>query len=200
MPPSTSQTSTPPSPSSRPNPTNQHKLTHPSFNNEVVPLDALDTPAKREAFNLPAFIGRNSKEIRYPEILASAKALKASFPKVAAIGYCYGAWACFQLGAGPALIDAVAVAHPSLLEKREIDGLKVPVQIVAPETDQAFTPELKEYANRVIPGLGVPYEYIYFPGLSHGFAARGDPENKVQKDGLERAKRSAVSFFNEFLH
>ena len=92
------------------------------------------------------------------------------------------------------------MAHPSLVEKAEIDAVKVPVQIMAPENDHAFTAELKEYANKVIPTLGVSYEYIYFPGLTHGFAARGDSTNKVQKDGLERAKRCAVNFFNEFLH
>lgn len=159
----------------------------------------MDNPEKRAAFDIPGFIGRNSKDIRYPEIKAGAQALKAEFPKVAAVGYCYGAWACLRLGADPSLIDAVSAIHPSLVEKSEIDGLKVPTQIQAPETDPAFTPELKEHANKVIPTLGVPYEYVYFPGLVHGFAARGDENNKLQKDGLERAKRSAVNFFIEFL-
>jgi dienelactone hydrolase len=166
----------------------------------VVAIETMTDPDKRAAFDIPAFVGRHSKEIRYPEMVASAKALKAEYPKVAAIGYCYGGWGSLKLGADPSLVDAVSVVHPSLVEKSEIDGLKVPVQIQAPETDQVFTPELKEYANKMIPSLGVPYEYVYFPGLAHGFGAKGDPEDKAQRDGLERAKRSAVSFFNEFLH
>lgn len=83
--------------------------------------------------------------------------------------------------------------------KEEIAGVKVPVQILAPETDTQLTPELKEYANNVIPSKGVPYEYVYFPGLVHGFAGRGDRENKLQREGLERAKRCVVNWFNEFL-
>lgn len=157
-------------------------------------------PEIRAKFDIAAFIGRHSKDKRFPEILASAKALKAEYPKVGAIGYCYGGWACFKLGSDPSLVDAVSCLHPSLVEKSELDGLKVPVQIHAPEHDKAFTPELKEYANKVIPGLGVPYEYIYYPGLEHAFAVRGDPNDKPQKDGLERAKRGAVNFFTEFLH
>lgn len=129
-----------------------------------------------------------------------AKALKSKYKKTAAIGYCWGAWACFRLGADTSLVDAISMAHPSLVEKTEIDNVKVPVQIMAPETDQMFTPELKEYANKTIPTLGVPYEYVYFPGLAHGFAARGDMNDQTQKDGLERAKNSAVGFFKEFLH
>lgn len=166
----------------------------------MVDENVLDTPEKRAAFDIPAFIGRNNKDLRYPEIKAAAQALKSEYPKVGAIGYCYGGWAIFRLSADPSLVDAVATAHPSLVEKSELDGIKVPVQILAPETDSMFTPELKEYANKVIPTLGVPYEYVYFPGLVHGFAARGDESNKVQKEGLEKAKNNMVTFFSEFLH
>ncbi|KAF2108213.1 Alpha/Beta hydrolase protein [Lophiotrema nucula] len=170
------------------------------FDNEVISEETMDDEAKRTAFDLPAFVGRNSKEIRYPEIKAVAQALKAEYPRVAAIGYCYGAWACLQLGADPSLIDAISVVHGSLCTNEEIDAVKVPVQVQAPETDPQWTPEIREYANKKIPELGVPYDFVYFPGLMHGFAARGDPEKKIEKDGLERAKRSAVNFFNEFLH
>ncbi|KAL5380267.1 hypothetical protein DPSP01_007842 [Paraphaeosphaeria sporulosa] len=170
------------------------------FDGEVIPPETLTNPAKREKFSVPDFIGRHGKDTRFPEILEVAKALKAKYKKTAAIGYCWGAWACFRLGADPSLVDAISMAHPSLVEQTEIDNVKVPVQILAPEHDQMFTPELKEYANKVIPTIGVPYEYVYFPGLTHGFAAKGDQNDPKQKDGLERAKNSAVSYFKEFLH
>jgi hypothetical protein len=32
-----------------------------------------------------------------------------------------------------------------------------------------FTPELKEFSNKVIPTLGVPYDYQDFPGVEHSF-------------------------------
>ncbi len=147
-----------------------------------------------------AFVRRNSKEIRWPEIKAAAITLKSQYSKVAAIGFCYGGWACFKLAADPSLIDAISTAHPSALEKSEIDEVKVPVQVLAPENDHAFTEELKRYTLETLPKTGVQWEYVYFPSLQHGFATRGDPSDKKQKDGLERAKRSAVNFFNEFLH
>jgi len=46
-------------------------------------------------------------------------------------------------GAGKNLVDAISVAHPSLLTKEEIDNVAVPVQVLAPETDGMYTPELK---------------------------------------------------------
>lgn len=75
----------------------------------------------------------------------------------------------------------------------------MPVQILSPETDPMFTPELKEYCNQTIPTLGVEYDYQYFPALAHGFAVRGDPKDPAQKKGLERAKSAAVHWFVEHL-
>lgn len=161
----------------------------------------MDDPKKREAFNLPEFINRNTKELRFPEILACARALKSQYPKLGAIGFCYGGWAVFKLAAyGPELVDCISTAHPSLLTEEEISAGRVPTQIIAPEHDYLMTVELKAYCNQVIPALGLPYEYVYFPRLSHGFATRGDLSNVDQKQGLERAKRAAVNWFNEWLH
>jgi len=75
-------------------------------------------------------------------------------------------------GKGKNLVDAISVAHPSLLTKEEIDNIAVPVQILAPETDGMYTPELKEHSLRVLPEKGVEFDYQYFPKLSHGFAAK----------------------------
>lgn len=171
-----------------------------SFEGEIVPEDTMSDERKRAAFDMAGFIGRNSKETRWPCIEDAAKELKRKYPKVGAIGFCYGGWAVFRLGADPALIDAVSTAHPALLEKSEIEAVKVPVQLLVPEFDEAFPPELKEHSFKSLSERKNVFEYIFFPGLIHGFATRGDPTNDLQKDGLERAKRSAVNFFNEFLH
>ena len=87
-----------------------------------------------------------------------------------------------------------------MLEKAFIDNVKVPVQVLAPEIDHAYTAELKNYTFEALPKTGVPWEYVHFPRLHHGFSVRGDPKDPAQKSGLERAKRCAVNFFNEFLH
>ncbi|CAI6337976.1 unnamed protein product [Periconia digitata] len=178
------------------------------FDGEVVDPSTLEDPVKREKFNIPEFIGRNSKEIRFPAMEAVARKLKQDYGKVATIGYCYGAWACLQLSAlttsptstSPTpLIAATSIAHPSLLTPAELDAVRSPLQIIAPEHDPAFTPDLKKYANEVVPTLGVAYEYIYFPGLTHGFAAKGDRGDEAQRKGLEKARRDAVGFLGEFL-
>ena len=65
-------------------------------------------------FNVGEFIGRNSKEIRFPEIESCAKALKQElgFQKLGAIGFCYGGWAVFQLGAKGIFLSYPILSHP----------------------------------------------------------------------------------------
>jgi len=161
----------------------------------------MEDPEKRKNFDIMAFLGRNGKEVRYPEMEKVVKEMKSKHSKNGAIGYCYGGWAVFQLGAkGKNLLDAISTAHPSMATKEEIANLGVPTQILAPETDQMYTPELKAYSNETIPTLGIDYDYQYFPGSTHGFAVRGDQSDPAQKKALERAKNVSVSFFNQYLH
>ncbi|KAL8760767.1 MAG: hypothetical protein Q9203_007783, partial [Teloschistes exilis] len=72
-----------------------------SYDGEVVPEETLTDPEKRKGFDIAAWAARNSKENRGPTIFEAARALKQDlgFKKVGAVGYCYGGWAVFQLGA-----------------------------------------------------------------------------------------------------
>ena len=170
----------------------------------MLPEEDIDKTLANPAcklIDIHGFFVKNSKEIRQPEIFACAKALRHSHSKVAAIGYCFGGWACFRLAAkGQNLVDAISTAHPSLLEKAEIDAVGVPTQIIAPEFDHVLTAELKEYCNKTIPTLEIPYQYDFYPGLNHGFAVKGDIKDPKQKLGLERANNAIVSWFKENLY
>jgi dienelactone hydrolase len=82
---------------------------------------------------------------------------------------------------------------------RRLDADYIPL-IVAPEHDHNYTAELKEYSLKVIPTLGVDFDYQYFPTVSHGFAVKGDEEDQIQKKALERAKSAAAAWFVQYLH
>jgi len=173
------------------------------FDGEIVTPKMMEDPEERAKFDIGAFMGRHAKEKREPEMAAVVKELKGElgFKKVGAIGFCYGGWAVFRLAAkGNALVDCISTSHPSGVTKEEIDNISVPVQICAPETDPIYTPELKEYSLKVLPTLGIEFDYQYFPGLAHGFATRGDQNDPKQKKGLERAKDAAVYWFMQHLH
>lgn len=174
-----------------------------SFGGEKLDADILSQPHRQDwaKLELPQFLGRNSKETRTLELVECARILRSKYKKVGAVGFCWGGWAVFELGAKKynGLLDCISTAHPTLLQKEEIANVGVPVQILAPEHDELFTPELKDYANQVIPTLGVPYDYQYFPAISHAFAIRGDPNIPGEREGMQRAKDAAVLWFRQWL-
>ncbi|KAH7211403.1 dienelactone hydrolase family-domain-containing protein, partial [Fusarium oxysporum] len=170
------------------------------FGGEILPAETILDDSRWAELDLPAFLTRNSKSVRGPEIIKTAEALRASYRRFGVMGFCFGGWGAFHIGAkDKQLADCISVAHPTMVEKTEIDALAVPVQIMAPEMDPIFTEELKEYSNQVIPKLGIPYSYQYFPGLEHGFAIRGNPNKLGERRGMERAKNAAVYWFREWL-
>ena len=150
-------------------------------------------------------------------MLACTRALRTQphkHTRIGAVGFCYGGWAAVRLGSSihnnnpdsdpitpsnQQLINCLSIAHPSWLTKSEISSISVPTQILAPEFDPVFTAELKEYSNRVIPGLGVGYDYQYFPGLKHAFATRGDVSVEGERRGMERAMGAVVYWMREGL-
>ncbi|KAI1411826.1 dienelactone hydrolase family protein [Hypoxylon sp. FL1857] len=154
-------------------------------------------------FDLASFAKRNAREVREPEIFAAAKTLKQKYKKVGAIGYCYGGWAVFRLGAkehNPPLVDAISTGHPSLLTEKDIEEVAVPVQLLAPEHDPMYGPELKKFTFDTVQKNGLEFDYRYFPGVEHGALVRGNEAKAGERFAMVRAKNAAVGWFNQFLH
>jgi dienelactone hydrolase len=169
----------------------------------VISPDIIRDRSRWGEFDLKAFGETNAKQVRWPELLSCAQALRAKYKRVGVIGYCYGGWSLFCLGSklhSPRLVDCISTAHPTWLTKEEIDNIGVPVQIVAPEIDPVFTAELKAYANSVIPTKGLAYDYQFFPGVEHAFATRGNPGDEKERRAMVRAKNAQVAWMKEWLH
>jgi dienelactone hydrolase len=116
------------------------------------------------------------------------------------VGFCFGGWAVFRLGAKPPLVDCITAGHPTWLTKKDIDEVAVPVQILAPEIDPVYTAELKSYSFETIQKLGVPFDYQHFPGVEHACFTRGDPGKKGEREALVRGKNAVVGWMKQFLH
>lgn len=180
------------------------------FGGEIVPLEPA-LAGRFEELDLPSFIKRNARSVREPEILAYARALRASgqYDKVGAIGFCYGGWAVFRLGAeefvdpasGRPLVDAISAGHPSLLTEKDVEGLsvQVPAQLVAPEFDPVYTPEMKQFTFTALQKKNVPFDYQHLPGVEHGCLVRGDANKKGERAAMVRGKNAAVSWFKQWL-
>ncbi|KAK7184084.1 hypothetical protein DPSP01_001274 [Paraphaeosphaeria sporulosa] len=171
------------------------------FGGQVIDPAIIANTNRWNEFDLEEWSKQNAKDVRWLEILGVARALRAKYDKVGVIGYCYGGWSLFRLGNKNlnGLVDCISTAHPTWLTRDEIDTIGVPVQICAPEIDAAFTPELKAYANEVIPTKGVPYDYQYFHGVEHAFATRGNLEDERERRAMVRVKRAMVAWMREWL-
>lgn len=115
------------------------------FGGEVLPFEPI-AQGRFHEIDLGGFMKRNGRQQREPKIFAIALELRGQFKKAAAVGFCYGGWAVFRLAAcehQPPLVDAIATGHPSLVVPKDMDEISVPVQILAPEIDQQYTPELR---------------------------------------------------------
>jgi dienelactone hydrolase len=171
------------------------------FNGEVLPFEHI-IKGEWHKINLASFMEKNSREIREPEMLDCARALRRQYKKVAAVGFCYGGWAAFRVGANehrPPLVDCIVVGHPSLLTKGDIDGVAVPVQILAPEQDPVFTAELKMYCFQMLMKQEIAFDYQHFPGVAHACLVRGDGTNKGELEAMVRGKNAAVGWLRQFL-
>jgi dienelactone hydrolase len=92
------------------------------------------------------------------------------------------------------------MGHPSMMTEKDINELAVPIQILAPETDAAFTAELKTHSFETIQKLGLPFDYQHFPGVVHSCFIRGDQHKPGERGAMERGGNAVVSWFNQFLH
>lgn len=172
------------------------------FGGEALPFGPI-LGGKWDEIDLPGFLEKNSRELREPEIFDCARALRQKYNKVGAVGFCYGGWAVFRLGAKehqPPLVDCITAGHPSLLTKNDIDQVATPVQMLAPEFDPVYTAELKTHGFETIMKLGVPFDYQHFPGVEHGCFVRGDDTKVGEREAMVRGKNAAVSWFRQFLH
>ena len=87
------------------------------------------------------------------------------------------------------------VAHPSFLVKEDASRIKRPILFECAQTDQIFTPEIRQHFENELTqsGLGT---FIDYPGTNHGFVIRPDgiPQGERQKD---KAIQDAIKFFKK---
>jgi len=171
------------------------------FAGESLPFEPILNNRWHE-LDVPGFSAKNTREIREAEIFDCARALRQKYKKVGAVGFCFGGWAVFRLGAKehqPPLVDCITAGHPTWLTKKDIDEVAVPVQILAPEIDPVYTAELKTHSFETIIKLGVPFDYQHFPGVEHACFNRGDEKKPGEREAMVRGKNAAISWFKQNL-
>lgn len=99
----------------------------------------------------------------------------------------------------PGQVDVGYSAHPSFVDDDELKAIKGPFAISAAETDQIFPTEKRHRSEEILKEVGQPYQINLYSGVEHGFAVRGDPNNRVVQYAKESAFLQAVAWFEEHL-
>eukprot|EP00026_Physarum_polycephalum_P016489 Phypoly_transcript_17408.p1 GENE.Phypoly_transcript_17408~~Phypoly_transcript_17408.p1 ORF type:complete len:258 (+),score=48.60 Phypoly_transcript_17408:22-774(+) len=169
---------------------------------EIVPAELLFDHEKIKQYDFSKFVKDNAREARWPTVLQFAKSLKEKHgvKSVACIGFCWGGWASLALAATDT-VDAAAVAHPSMVRvPSDIENIKKPTLFLCAEVDRAFPAEARQQAEAIMEKKKPLYSlFKLYPGTEHGFAVRGNLNNKPEADAAMDAKNEAVAFFKRVL-
>lgn len=130
--------------------------------------------------------------------LRNLKANYANLNYLIAIGYCYGAKFVVENLKKDGLLDAGAVAHPSLLNENDISSIAKPIIFAAAEFDPAFTQSLRWKTEEILSKNKVRYEIDLYSHVSHGFAVKGDLSIPEVKYAADKALCNAVDWFKFF--
>ncbi|SPJ73933.1 related to hydrolase related to dienelactone hydrolase [Fusarium torulosum] len=133
-----------------------------------------------------------------PIVVEAIKALKEQgITKIGAVGYCFGAkYVIRNYKEG---INVGYIAHPSFVEEDELRAISGPLSIAAAQTDSIFPAKLRHRSEEILIETGKPFQINLFSGVQHGFAVRGDPNNRVVRFAKEQAFYQAVQWFDEHL-
>lgn len=170
------------------------------FNKDPVPDGALE--GKVPGFDLGKWLpGHQPPSIdRIVDATIVELRTKYNTKKIGAAGYCFGAkYVVRHLRPDQGKIDVGYAAHPSFVEEDELSDIKGPFSIAAAETDSIFPAEKRHKSEEILAKVKQPYQVTLFSGVQHGFAARGDITDKIQKFAKEAAFLQAVQWFDEYL-
>ncbi|KAJ5669761.1 hypothetical protein N7462_010831 [Penicillium macrosclerotiorum] len=117
---------------------------------------------------------------------------------IGGVGYCFGGkYVCRYLK--PGQLDTGFIAHPTMVEAAELEGIKGPLSIAAAVRDVVFTTEKRYQSEKILDKLNFPYQINLFSDVEHGFTVRCDLSRSRQKFAKEQAFNQAVTWFDEYL-
>lgn len=149
---------------------------------------------------IPNWLQRHKPEdvsVLFTNFVKQAKAdLKPAY--TVGIGYCFGAKFVIQNLASDGVLDAGAVAHPSLVSEQEMEAVTKPLLISAAQTDVMFATELRHKTEEILSKNSQRFQIDLFSGVVHGFAVRGDLSDPLVKYAASKAVNDQLTWFDEF--
>jgi dienelactone hydrolase len=187
---------------------NGYKVVAPDyFAGNPIPVSAVLADYNLDSsFDLGAWVSQHPQSVVRPMLDKVVAALKEQgIIKFGTTGYCFGGRYVFDLA-----IDNVAhvsvASHPSLLKipddlEKYLASSQAPLLLNTCTVDGQFPPSAQATADELFGGgkFKPGYTREYWDGCVHGFAVRGDLNDKNVKKGMEGAFKAAVEWFGQYL-
>jgi dienelactone hydrolase len=121
--------------------------------------------------------------------------------KYACVGYCFGApYVCDELASTePDACSAGAFAHPAFLKEHHFERLEKPLFLSCAEIDHTFDTESRNRAVDIMRKGKKVWNLQVFSGVQHGFALRGNMDDRYERWVKESSLKSIVDWFDFWL-
>ncbi|KIL56216.1 hypothetical protein M378DRAFT_172882 [Amanita muscaria Koide BX008] len=125
------------------------------------------------------------------------------YEKVGAVGYCFGGAQCVFI-APSGLVHSLVICHPGPFGLDEGKAINIPTSWVCAEDDSFFNESKRNQAEAIFAARKdksdyVPYEFVLYKGVKHGFACRPDLSYPIIKEAYEKSLEQTVAWFEKTL-
>ncbi|KZT55529.1 alpha/beta-hydrolase [Calocera cornea HHB12733] len=124
--------------------------------------------------------------------------------RLGAVGHCYGGMVIVKLAAlRSGILQAAVVAHPGSIKQEEIDKVDFPCAWATCQEDQSFPQPFAKQVEKSFQARDdktkVPYEFVYYPGTMHGFAARPALHVPEIREAFEKVTEQSWKWLQKYL-
>ncbi|KAK5168847.1 uncharacterized protein LTR77_006156 [Saxophila tyrrhenica] len=177
-----------------------------------------------KSFTIDMWLARHTPEKVLPILQKVITSVKEEFADavangggIYAVGYCFGARYVLLLGSeldkeaasglrSPdaaaeegmvrqgAQIKAGAIAHGTQIGKEDLEGVSVPLCIVAVKDDSLFPDHIRDEGKKALEAKKLEHEMKVYPGVPHGFAVYGDYDDEKIKQSQEEAFKQMLDW------
>lgn len=196
-------------------------------NTSVIEQVKLGVASVFKAFTIDMWLARHTPEKVLPILDKVLTSIKEEYADAVAngegiyvAGYCFGAKYALLLAsslhkdvvAGQRSVEAQAeegmvkqgpqvkcavIAHGTVITKEDIEGVEVPLSVVAIKEDQLFPDEIRAAGIDALKEKKIEVEETVYDGVPHGFAVLGDYQDAAIKNKQAEAYQQMLQFLKK---
>ncbi|KAL0057822.1 hypothetical protein AAF712_015522 [Marasmius tenuissimus] len=161
--------------------------------------DPIGLHTDEAGFNRDAWFSKSRAQAErlIPGWLEAVRQQYGTSAKYSAVGYCFGGPYAMDIAASDFAV-AAAFAHPAALTEDHFRKVKKPLFLSCAEDDHTFPLASRRRGEDILVEIKANYTIQVFSGVSHGFAARGDPQVADIRWAKEESARGIITWFKRF--